>query len=356
MDERLSIEQMITGSFVKYNRLNELIPVSYIGSNCEEINFFIDLNSVLKQLYSIDSWSYKYRNPYEITATVLNMCAHYRDFFRAIGVYANIYIIYGLNCPSVNEQFVQGYNSKFIEAYIKKPDTTKMIEDNLNILNLICQYLPHIYFFNIDRCEVSSMIYHIITSTHAKEKGIENIVLTKDILTLQLVPELDVRVLRPIKTKDGDESFIVDNSNLWNKFCIEYRKGKEPINRISNTFFQNVLPMTRVPERGIYAILNIPKAFHTIDNGVKLGFLDPTKFYSQSSINTVLQMLEIQCNPVELDMRFKSINSNYQATYVLPIEKPEFKRLRLVDLEDIISLKEIVSKYFDNIPIDLERL
>lgn len=356
MNERVSIEQMIAGSFIKYNKLNELIPQSYAGSNCEEVNFFIDLNSVLKQLYSIDSWTYKYQNRYGITATVLNMCAHYRDFFRAIGVYCNIYIIYGLNCPSVNDQFVKGYNSKFIEAYIKKQDTTSMIEDNLNVLNLICQYLPYIYFFNIDRCEVSSMIDYIINTTHAKEKNIENIILSKDVLALQLVPLYDARILRPSKTKDGDESFIVDNFNLWNHFIADYRKGKVPINKISNTFFQNILPMTRVPERGMFSILNIQRAFHVIDSAINLGFLEPNKFYNQSSINTVLQMLEISCNPIELEMRFKAINSHYQAMYVLPIEKPEFKRLRLVNLEDVLSLKEIISRYFSDIPIDLDRI
>ena len=37
-------------------------------------------------------------------------------------------------------------------------------------------------------------------------------------------------------------------------------------------------------------------------------------------------------------------------------EKPEFKILNLIDLDDPINLKEIVSKYFDKIPIDLDRL
>ena len=41
------------------------------------------------------------------------MCGHYRDFFRMIGVATNIYIVYGLNCPSVNESYVKGYNEKF---------------------------------------------------------------------------------------------------------------------------------------------------------------------------------------------------------------------------------------------------
>ena len=57
-----TIEQMITGSFVKYNRLAKIINETYNGSNAIEINLYIDLNSILKPLYSIDAWNYKYKH------------------------------------------------------------------------------------------------------------------------------------------------------------------------------------------------------------------------------------------------------------------------------------------------------
>lgn len=356
MEERLYIEQLIAGSFVKYNRLSELIFKSFQGSSCTEINLFIDLNSVLKPMYSIDKWTYKSQGQYEISATVINMCGHYRAFFRGLGVNTNIYIIYGLNCPSVNNTYVSGYNSKFINSYIKKPDTTAMIEENLKILNIMCQYIPHVYFFDIGDCEVSSMIDYLINTTNSRARGLENVVVTKDILALQLIPEHDVRVLRPIKTKNGDESFITWNANLWPSFINLYRKDKDPQIRISNTFFQNVLAMTKVPERSMYAVFPISKAIKAIDAGVRTGFLDETKFYNQATLNTALTAMDIQCNTADLEMRFRAINTHFQSTYVLPLEKPEFKRLRLVDLDDPVSLKEIVSKFFVNTPIDLDRL
>ena len=356
MEERLYVEQLIAGSFVKYNRLNELIFKSFPGSNCTEINLFIDLNSVLKPMYSIDRWTYKSQGHYEIAATVINMCGHYRSFFRGLGVATNIYIIYGLNCPNINNTYVSGYNSKFINSYIKKPDTTAMIEENLKILNIICQYLPRIYFFDIGDCEVSSMIDYLITATNSKTRGFENIVVTKDVLALQLIPEHDVRVLRPVKTKNGDESFIIWNANLWPSFINLYRKDKDPQIRISNTFFQNVLAMTRVPERSMYSVFPISKAIKAIDVGVRSGFLDENKFYNQATLNTAITAMDIQCNTAELEMRFRAINTHFQSTYVLPLEKPEFKKLRLIDLEDPVGLKEIISKNFEYTPIDLDRL
>ena len=56
VDEKYTLEQLLTGHFIKYNRLSELIGASYAGSNCTKINLFIDLNSLVKGLYSIDAW------------------------------------------------------------------------------------------------------------------------------------------------------------------------------------------------------------------------------------------------------------------------------------------------------------
>ena len=356
MEERLYLEQLIAGSFVKYNRLSELIFKAFAGSNCIEINLYIDLNSVLKPMYSIDRWTFKSQGKYEIAATVINMCGHYRAFFKGLGVATNIYIIYGLNCPNINNTYVKGYNSKFISSYIKKQDTTAIIEENLEVLNIMCQYLPRIYFFDIGDCEVSSMIDYLITATNSKARGIESIVVTKDVLALQLIPEHDVRVLRPIKTKNGDESFITWNANLWPSFINLYRKDKDPQIRISNTFFPNVLAMTKVPERSMYSVFSVAKAIKAIDACVRSGFLDGTKFYNQATLNTALTAMDIPCNAADLEMRYRAINTHFQSTYVLPHERPEFKKLRLIDLDDPSTLKDIISKFFIAIPIDLDRL
>ena len=66
--------------------------------------------------------------------------------------------------------------------------------------------------------------------------------------------------------------------------------------------------------------------------------------------------MDIRCNTAELEMRYRAINTHFQSTFVLPIEKPEFKKLRLIDLDDPASLKEIISKFFELTPIDLDRL
>ena len=358
VDEKYTLEQLLTGHFIKYNKLAELISSSYAGSNCNKINLFIDLNSVVKGLYSIDAWLYKTISRYEMSAIILNMCGHYRQFFRNLGVSTNIYLIYGLNCPKSNETYVSGYNNSFVRSYEKKPSISNLIDDNMAVLNLVTQYLPNIFFFNVGLCEVSSMVAHILRKSNAVQNGYENIVISKDILMLQLVPEYNVRILRPIKTKNGDESIIVDNNNLWQQFYATYRKLRStPPDSIPTNFISNILAMTNVRERGISTIFTIPKAMKYISIAIASGFLDPTKYYTQASVNTALEIMDVAAyNPVEFDMRYKAISTQFQSMYILPIERPDLVDYQLVNLEDVQGLQMIISKYLYKTPIDLDRL
>lgn len=350
---KCTIEQLVTGSFVKYNRLRDLIGMSFRGSKATNLNIFIDLYSILKPLYSIDQWSYRYDNILELSSTIINMCGHYRTFFRNMGVYSKFYIIYGLNAPELNNSFVTGYNNLFISSYTKKQDINKMVRSNIEALDMICQYLPGIYFYNIGTNEICGMIARILRSLN--DPNSESIVITKDIVALELVPEYNVRILRPVK-REEDESFIVDNSNLWDMFMVNYRRCKTPDIKIGTGFIQNLLPITRVPERGMKSVLNIPQAYNIFVKGLEFKFLDNSKLYSQTSINSVIESLGINCNPTLLEMRYKAINPTFQGLFILTNSNPEFRTINFTDLEDTKSLHYIINQYYSNVPIDIDKL
>lgn len=353
MDEKMTIERLIFSSFIKYTKLRELISNSFKGSKATNLHVFIDMYSLLKPLYSIDQWSYRYDNVFELSSAIINMCAHYRTFFRGLGVYTKFYIIYGLNSPELNNSFVVGYNNQFISSYTKKTDINKMVNKNVEALNMLCQYLPGIYFYNIGTNEVSGMIAKILRTVN--DTSIESVVISKDVIPLLLVPEYNVRILRPVK-REEDESFIVDNSNLWDKFMVEYRKCKVPEIKIGTGFIQNLLPMTRIPERGLHSILNVPQAYNALLKGIQFRFLDNDKLYGQPSVNSVLESLGINCNPSLLEMRYKAINPTFQGLYILPNSNPEYRTINFTDIEDIKSLQYILTHYYSNVPIDIDRL
>ena len=353
-DEKYTIEQLVAGNFVKYKKLRELVSKSYSGSKATKMNVFIDLYSVLKPLYSIDQWGYRYTNPLELSASIINMCGHYRSFFVSYGVYTKYYLIYGLNSPVLNNSFVIGYNNSFIESYNKKQDLNSMVQNNMTVLSMLCQYLPGIYFYDIGTNEVSGMIARILRTLN--DPTTESLVISKDIVPLQLIPEYRLAVLRPYKSNNEDCSYIVDNSNMWKCFTGLYRRVNEPVGNINNGFIQNILPMTRVPERNMPSVFNIPKAFSIINKAIQFRFLENDKLYKQSSINTILESLGVGCNPTLLDMRYKAINPTFQGMYILTNSNPEFRTIQFTDVQDKNSLHYILNTYYSNIPIDVDRL
>ena len=357
-ENRYTVEQLITGFYIKYNRLTELINAAYSNSaRYDNVDLYIDLHSVLKNLYSGNIWTYKSTNGLDIASTIINMCAHYRAFFKKRQIKnTRIFLIYGLNCPDANKIFVENYNGKFIRNYRMKPTVTNSIENNLNIVDLICQYLPGIYFFDIGKAEVSSMIHKLVT-TIPSIPDCTKIVITKDILPLQLLSEGYVdAILKPHKVSGADLSDIVTIDNLWDKYCTVYRNCKIPDECVSVKYLSNIMCMTSVPERCIYTVYRVKKAMELINLAIQNKYIQPDTVVTQFGLNTALSILEVP-NIGNLELRYRAICPKFQSQYMLPSEKPEYKKsVRLIDLEDISGLKDVVSRYFDTNPIQIDRL
>ena len=360
MAATFTVERLVASFCVKYAKLNALINQYYANSTATKLSIYIDMNSVVKKLYSIDTL-FGYNDKLELSASILNMCAHYREFFRSRGVQTNFFIIYGNNCPAFNELYIKGYNNKFVQNYIKKEDTAKMVSLNNNSLFLITQYIPGIYFYDIGNNEVSAMIDYILRYTNsASIPGLESLIITKDILAFQLIPEHNVKILRPYKT-DTDESYMVDMSNLWEIFLTKYRHLSPAHPNIYPGFIQNILPMTGVRERGMYSIMNITNAMNAINKVTLdplLKVLENDRLYSQAVVNTACHDMLNGFNEDEIELRYKAINPRFQSSYVLLDSNPEFRVLRFTDIEDVKSLHDVAVTYYENkgIPIDLDRL
>lgn len=360
---KLPLEIVVGSNYVKYDKLSQLIYSTYAGSNAVNLNIFIDLYSILKPLFSSNmDVNYEASSDVELSADIINMCAHYRSFFNHMGVTTRFYLIFGLNTPTENQVLYPGYNTKFMQSYSSKNTIRENVLMNLNLLNILCPSLPGIYFFNIEDKEVSGYIEYIMKlyEFNNKEKypDTENLIITKDILPLQLVSS-GCNILRPKKSQGIDNSYIVDHNNFWTTFMVEMRNvvsHSSLYNPIDIRYFSNILAMTRVPERCMSSIRSIPAVYNTIAKGIELGYLNQMQQdYSQSTINKVLEILGVNENYTTLEMRWKAISSKFAAQYVLPFN-PKLSNVQFKDIQDPDSVRNIVSTYYYKSPIDLDRL
>lgn len=354
----LMMDSLLLEFFIKYDRLKEIISKSYTGSTSTKINLFIDLNSVLRKAYTADKWVYQCTSKYglDIAGNAINMCAHYREFFRRLGVECRIFVVNGDNIPSENEEFVIDYNGKYAREISKKTDTRNQIRKNLSVLEPFIMYLPDIYYYDFGTNEVSAAIYMLITKLKLEQE--DCLVLTKDILALQLVSD-KCRILRPFKTKTGDESFIVDKSNFWPMLMLQYRKLKcpKPALLIGTSYISNILAMSRVPERNMKSVMAVKSAYEIILQGILAHYIPYDQPTNQGTINSVLISFGRNYNWDNLINRWKAVDIRFQSNFIIPSNNIKYKYgIEMVNLSDPQAVREMAGKYFNDIPLDLDRL
>lgn len=360
----IPMEIIIGSGCVRYDVLTPLIQYAYAGSKATNLNIFVDITSLLRKAIEENNEVGKYEVSSDvcISADIINLCAHYRDYFSRIGVITRFYLIYGRNCPNENLLFCgKDYNAKFTSKVFLQNQMMQIIDKNLSLLNILCTSLPGIYFFNIENYEVAGFIEHIINLYGFDREDLypemENMVISKDILPWQLIPRR-CTVLRPRKFKGNDTSFIVSKQNMWAEFARVRQVDIQSLNMIDNKYLSNVLAMTRVPERNMLSIKNIPVVFKTILKGIELGLLPQTIMehqLPQSTVNYALGLLEMATNYTTLEMRWKAISTSFAADAIFP-NNPIWSSVLFRDVYDPNGVKEIVSKYYMNSPIDLDRL
>lgn len=361
MSYSVSLEAMIGTNYVKYDVLNQLMHRAYEKSNANELNIFVDLYSIIKPLFS-ENMNFEMTSELELSADIVNLCGHYRYFYsRYLGARTNFFLIFGLNMPEQNRTTLcPGYNQSFYTKFQSNPRMRDIVSKNLRCLELLCKSLPDIHFCNIGDMEVASYMQYILNLTKVNDKSLhpnmENMILTKDILPMQLVSDGCV-ILRPKKHKGFDTSFTISHESFWDFFMCGLRDVKMPVlQQIPTFYFANLLAMTRVPERNMSSLKALPTAYKYLVKGIELGYLKMDGIsYQQSTINQVLEMLGIQANYTEFDLRWKAVSSRFYADNIIPLI-PELKNLNMNYIHDPNGVKEIMSKYYQRSPIDLDKL
>lgn len=351
------LEAIIYSSFVKHERMKDITYQTFSNSSiadANEVNIFIDVYSVLKSIFSehyrttVDDYT-------AITSGLINMCSHYRSFFRRLQVESSFYLIFSFNTCDINEKFVAGYNQEF-----KKKSEIKLFreiaDNNFKLLDLLCPYLPDIYFIkSLRNFESAVMIANLIETLN---DGRPNLIISKDIYPLQLTAIYPYTAyLFPNKKKGAvDESVMVPinekysfKDEFWKlvamKRTIEFNKVKD-INPIN---FAILSSMWKFPERGMTALANIStisNIINSITNGEDIEVF-PEMIYNNQEAATLVPATVVESRYKTLDVR-----------YMLPIYKqdPEAVSIKLENLNDPATLNQINAKFFTKNPLDLQRL
>ena len=352
--QTINIDDIVYSNFVKYDTLDYLIHYAFAGSKSNMLNIYIDLYGLYHQIIS-RNYITNVKDQIELTSLIVNMCAHYRSYFKFLGVYTKFYIISSYNIPKFNTSIIEEYN-KTMKQKLQMKNIVEMISLNEELLSTIVPYLPDIFFIKTNY-ESSVMIHHIINT---EGKDIPALIISKDIYPMQLCTiNNNVSMIWPRKHYGEDTSLIIcpkthpeHKLSFWSVFELKQWKSAsyQNIRTLSTSNFALLLALNKLAERDIKCIFNISKAGNMLYE--ILGDRE-IKFAPDILFDTLGDNVD-QCLRDIVNARYKTIDIEYQ--YLLFSEDIESKVLKFENLNDPTAIQIINDKYFKNNPIDIYRL
>lgn len=353
------IDDIIYGSYVKMHRLDSIVSETFTNTSIHyatAVNIFIDLYSVLHQIFS-RSYRTDVSNPLDITSTLINMCGHYRKYFRSKGVATRFFLIFSSNTHEINRKLVYGYNATFVDKYSIQL-FNKIANNNFDLLDMLCPYLPDIHFIHSrSGYEVAVIIAYLIEEFGT---NIPNVIISKDLYPLQLCTKYPyTSYLFPMKTYNNgttiDESIMVPltekpshNIAFWNLVAMRRKLRPEMLYDIDTSNFVLFEALHKFPERDIKMMNGITNISQTRKYIVDyLGGNTGTIDISSLQYNDITSSLPYTV----IESRYNALNVNYMLPYYR-LDK-ESQDIKIQNLDDNGVINNINAKYFVQNPINI---
>lgn len=338
---------------IKYNKMNELLStdIAPVFDPKNPVNVYISLDKIFKDLMKkpIDELvrsEMDDRKIFEPISNLLNLAAHYRNFFTKNRLYSRI-ILFG----SSPDRYDNLINRLFCPDYRKNLEGTFHHPDHLYIKNLICECIP----FAKTITEYIEDVYLVITNDVEPSiiprllmdnitDGV-NILITKDPYEYQYV-NYDFTILRPKKEK----SYLINKDNLLDVLKKEHECLNS--NMVHHSFYPFMLSLLGDKFRNIPKIKKV--GLSTIINTICDA--QSKDLIGKQDVN--LSLLSTIINPAyinRVDNNFSVIELETQVRTTVGVRSYDILQ-QISNKFDNQSLRLINDRYFIEYPIYLLEL
>lgn len=355
-DTDVILQGVIYGYCVKYTRLTQLINANFVGSTATTIDIFVDVRNICSRvLLFMRMKQMQPNNRFFIAGGIINLCAHYREFFRSR--YNTSSRFWLIDAESVNNHTMI-YKDYALSPLNDDDICPNIISENIMILNTITPYLPDITMINANGFDIGVNVLDIVSKEQVFGNDNPRIILTKDRSALQIADSIvNTFVLRPIKKASDDESVLYGLQMAIPEYVSrEFNKGY-PAMPIPAGLCSVLMALTRNSSRHIPSKLRIDTALRKLSPLAQpnqtLGA--QTQYPHVWDIKALLTQLGVDSDPFEIELRYKAIDIPimYEAFKVHPVNTIYTSIVNLYAPEEV---KKINEQYFKGIPLDLEVL
>lgn len=353
--DAVPIENILYGQFIKYDKLNKLFVDYYKDKQQPKwINIYIDVYQVLLPIFSF----YKVIHPYSITSCLANLAIHYKSFFRKAGIDSFVFLLYSPTSGSSTQQrFCSDYNSKNITKMINNQEIYKIVNENLPLLSMLCQYMNNIYF-KIGTVETSVMAYDMITKFKNRNIQVPSLFITSSQYAFQLpskVKDLIMLFKKKTNTEGIDESYIVNIDTALDSYIAEIKKQRIEKFEVNQSWLSGFMTLSGIPKRNLKSLFNYKqslKILKTIDE--RFDQATPDSIYNTANQLYPNKNMDSHFYD-EIVNRFKCIDLDYQL-HLYRTMPESIDTVFLEQVENPEALKRINDEYFSENPILLERI
>ena len=357
-----TVEQIIMSYAIRYTKLSELISKEFSNSeyaNSDKVNIFIDINKICRSISQDNALAYT-EDSFAICAGFLNLCAHYKSFFRSgYNVSTKIFLVYSDKTYFFNNRQIKDYM-----YYGSKVPDIKVVQDNLDLLSIITKYIPNVYFISTpyEICPIMKLVLtnDIVYESHSLNMKVPNIFITKDPYNWQTVNFNDFTVLCPVKYKGEDRSYSINRNNIYSSYLHIRNCDESKLQyNLDSGLYGLLLALTRVPERNIHSLVSIPKGLKVICNAIQKQYI-PNGYFTPipDALNMTLFddiAKDFNINGYELRARLFAIDVISQYKFVVFNPTKSYSE-DLVDMYDPKGIEEIDNKYFQKSKVDFGSL
>lgn len=350
------LQGVIYGYCVKYNRLIELINANFAGSSATTIDIFVDIHDIYKHTISFMKMKpeLKPNNRLFIAGGIINLCAHYREFFRSRYNTAARFWLINIESVANHSAICRDYNITKINDMDICPN---IIAENTMVLNTITPYLPDITMINDNGFDIGVNVLDIVSKEQLLGNINPRLVISKDISTLLLADSIaDTFVLKPIKKGFADDSLIYGLNNATLAY-ISSEFNTSIVPAIPAGLCSVLMALSRNYRRGLRSKLRIDTTMKKLSALCQQSqSLAQIQIYPHVwDIKALITQLGIDIDPYEIELRYRAID--------IPIMYEAFKLStantiynEIVNLYAPEEVKKINETYFKGIPLDLEVL
>ena len=240
-----------------------------------------------------------------------------------------------------------------------------LIKDNLEITQLLCQYLYDIFCivnFENEFNVIASYIMDLNAKENKSNITIPSIVYSKDQLSYQLVAFKPYTFLyRPTKSMSQDNSWVVTKSTLFAAYRNgELKLSKDIPTQLDVKMISLYQAICGVRTRSFNSILNANQALVLLERAVNENIL--ANDYNANSIlympNTLERLVSLSpsLNGGIIKSRFAALDLPYQESMRSTQLECMNIATNLVNLYNPQEIRNLNDQYFRKYPLDLNRV